>query len=215
MGIGLKNQPVESKAQLSHQADGLVPVTPSIPPLGFRRPSAAINNLHPLPGPRECRHATLPNTLTELGSQLPSSSFPRSVQIKATALYPSFVNSICVWSSPGLWVVCSWTAFWKAFLCPHWASAMGLEELQAHRMPQRERNVRQEGNNIKLACPVHMVAKLDSTRPSFASEILCHWAEKNRSKAHSFIGWDNRMRLDLFLSFPHKFYSATMQWWLL
>lgn len=59
---------------------------------------------------------------------------------------------------------------------------MGLEELQSHRMPQRERNERQEGNkqrncNIKLACPARMVAKPDSTRALFGSEILCHWAE--------------------------------------
>lgn len=86
------------------------------------------------------------NTQAALGSQLPSSSFPHSVQIKATALYPSFVNSIFVRSSPGSRVVCSWTAFWEAFLRPRWVSAMGLEELQSHRMPRRERNERQEEN---------------------------------------------------------------------
>lgn len=137
-----------------------------------------------------------------LAHRLTLSSFPHSVQIKATALYPSFVNSIFLWLSPGSLVVCSWTVFWEAFLLPHWASAMGLKDLQSHRMPLRERNERQEGKtkrncNIKLTYPELHSGKTGQTELflPLALKSSATKAETNKPKVHIFVGWDKRMKL--------------------
>lgn len=101
------------------------------------------------PNSRYYRHAALPKSnrtpREHLANRVTSSSFPHSVQIKATALCPSFVNSIFVLSSSGSLVVCSWSVFWEAFLLPFWASAVSLEEPQSHRTSQRMRKEKQEG----------------------------------------------------------------------
>lgn len=75
------------------------------------------------PGSSYSRHVTLPKRATEhpgrawltnsLGVLL------SLIQIKAAVLWPSFVNSIFVLSSPGSQAVCSWTVFWKALVSCH------------------------------------------------------------------------------------------------
>lgn len=50
--MGLKNQPLESKAQLGHQEGWLGPGDPTHPTPGIRRPSAAAKALDPFPSSR-------------------------------------------------------------------------------------------------------------------------------------------------------------------
>lgn len=113
---------------------------------------AATEESGSLPSSKYYRRMTLPERAIEHpGCAWLTEFFPHSVQIKASTLWPSFVNSIFVLSFPGSLVVCSWTVFWEAFLLPHWDFAMIREEPQSHRMPPRERKERHEEN--KLACP--------------------------------------------------------------